>query len=243
MGKKRAKKQDDPPMGAPMWMSTFSDMVTLLLTFFVLLLSMASFEDPSKVQAVFESIRSALGAKGLDQRVPGTFVQELQMTPQIVHDDTVTPLEPKMREAMKEHVSDNLVRMVTNEREIRFRLDDRVLFKPGSTQLHPAAYALLTDIAEALKDEDVIIRVEGHTDATGGERVNWKVSGERALAVVEALRERGPIPGERLEATAMGQFRPATTFGEKPSWNRRIEIVLKSDSYKTVGAIDKITGG
>ena len=49
-------------MGAPMWMSTFSDMVTLLLTFFVLLLSMASFEDPSKVQAVFESIRSALGA-------------------------------------------------------------------------------------------------------------------------------------------------------------------------------------
>jgi chemotaxis protein MotB len=242
MGKKQ-KKGDIIIEGAPMWMATFSDMVTLLLTFFVLMLSMASFDDPAKVEAVFDSIRQGFGATGLNHNVPGTFVEELQMTPQVVNDETVNPIVAKMREAMKEHISDDLIRMTANEEEIRFRLDDRVLFKPGSTELHPAAYALLTDIAEGLKDEEVIIRVEGHTDATGDEMGNWKTSSLRSIAVVEALRERGPIPGERLEANAMGQFRPATTFGEKPEWNRRIELVLKSDKYQAVGAIEALNGG
>ena len=62
------------------------------------------------------------------------------------------------------------VHMVSNERDMRIRLDDRVLFKPGSTELHPAAYALISDVAVILKDEDVHIRVEGHTDATGDGR-------------------------------------------------------------------------
>lgn len=241
MGKK--VKKIEVTQGAPMWMATFSDLVTLLLTFFVLMLSMASFDDPNKVDAVFESIRSALGASGLNRKVPGTFVEELQLTPQLIQDETVNPIVAKLREAMKEHISDDLVRMSTDEHEIRFRLDDRVLFKPGSTELHPASYAMLTDIALALKDEEVTIRVEGHTDATGDELGNWRVSSLRAIAVVEALRERGPIPGERLEADAMGQFRPASTFGENPSWNRRIEFVLKSDHYAAVGAIEQLNGG
>ena len=240
---RKAKKPDDVPAGAPMWMATFSDLVTLLLTFFVLMLSMASFDDPAKVEAVFDSIRSALGASGLDRKVPGTFVEELQLTPQIIEEDTVNPIAAKLREAMKEHISDDLVRMTSNEEELRIRLDDRVLFKPGSTELHPAAYALLTDIAVALVGEEVTIRIEGHTDATGDELSNWKVSSLRAIAVVEALRERGPIPGERLEADAMGQFRPASTFGENPSWNRRVEFVLKSDQYAAVGAIEQLNGG
>ncbi len=244
MGRKKKKKQEDAAPGAPLWMVTYSDMVTLLLTFFVLLLSMASFHDPVKIQAVFESIHSALGAAGWDPQVPGTFKEKLQLTPQERKEETVHPIVAKMREAMKEHISDDLVRMTQNEEEIRVRLDDRVLFKPGSTELHPGAYGLLTDIAEALREEEgVIIRVEGHTDFTGSESQNWIVSSQRAIAVVEALRERGPIAGERLEADAMGQFRPATTFGERPDWNRRIELVLKSDDYQAVGAIEELTGG
>jgi chemotaxis protein MotB len=49
---------------APFWMVTYSDMVTLLLTFFVMLLAMANFEEVGRVDAVFESIRLVLGVDG-----------------------------------------------------------------------------------------------------------------------------------------------------------------------------------
>ena len=62
--KKREKKEDDPPAGAPAWMVTYSDMVTLLLTFFVMLLAMASFESPGRVDKVIESLRRAFGVGG-----------------------------------------------------------------------------------------------------------------------------------------------------------------------------------
>ena len=53
---RRKKKKDEKMEGLPAWMATYSDMVTLLLTFFVLLLAMATFDDTKRVEAVFESL-------------------------------------------------------------------------------------------------------------------------------------------------------------------------------------------
>ena len=63
MGKKREKKKEEKKGGAPEWMVTYSDMVTLLLTFFVMLLAMASFEI-LVVDKVIESLRRAFGVGG-----------------------------------------------------------------------------------------------------------------------------------------------------------------------------------
>ncbi|MCP4804255.1 MAG: OmpA family protein [Proteobacteria bacterium] len=238
---KRKKKADEGGGGLPGWMATFSDMVTLLLTFFVLLLSMANFEDVTKVEAVLSSIKSALGANGFDAAMLASHVEELHTTEQVRREDALNPTEARLRQAFEEHISDDLIRMVSNEQEIRVRLDDRVLFAPGSTDLHPAAYALVSDVATIAAENDVEIRVEGHTDASGDELDNWRVSSERAMAVVTALRERGPVPGDRLEADAFGEFRPASAFGEDARWNRRVELVLKSDDTATVGAIEGLS--
>jgi len=56
-GGRKPMPEDDPPEGAPEWMTTYSDLVTLLLTFFVLLFSMASV-DKQKFEAVAYSLRS-----------------------------------------------------------------------------------------------------------------------------------------------------------------------------------------
>lgn len=234
---------EEPEAGAPLWMATFSDMVTLLLTFFVLLLSMASFEEPTKVSAVIQSIRTAFGSTGLSHSSLGVSEQvEQTPTEMKLMQETISPQEARLREAMAKHISDELVRMVSSERELRIRMDERVLFKPGSTELHPAAYALVSDVAAVLKDQDVHIRVEGHTDATGDEWKNWELASKRSMSVVRALRERGPIPGERLEADSFGEFQPASTIGEAPQWNRRVELVLKSDQSAAVGAIEALKG-
>jgi len=217
-------------------MATFSDMVTLLLTFFVLLMSMASFDDPAKVEAVFESIRQAFGAGGMEELRLGASTEPQNATSDERLEQSIQPIASALRQALAEHVSDDLIRMVQDEQELRIRLDDRILFRPGSAELHPAAYALLGDVADQLSEQEVEIRIEAHTDANGSEEKNWEVSASRSLTVVRALRERGPIDGERLQGVAYGQFRPATTFGEAAAWNRRVELVLRSDHRAAAGA-------
>ena len=237
---KRPKKQEEVQEGLPLWMGTFSDLVTLLLTFFVLMMSMASFDDPYKVDMVFESLAEALGPKGFSFASLGTQDKPQAATVDERREEAIQPVKAALREALAEHLSDDVMQMVADEQEIRVRLDDRVLFRPGSSELHPAAYALLGDLAATLEGELVDIRGEAHTDASGSENENWAVSADRALAVVEALRDRGTIPGERLEAVAYGQFRPATTFGEDASWNRRVEILLRSDEWVSTDAVMKL---
>ena len=237
---RRKKKKHEKMEGLPPWMATYSDMVTLLLTFFVLLLAMATFDDTKRVEAVFESIKSALGVGGFESNLVGIMKKPNYTQESTVRDDVSRPVVARLRDAMSKHVSDDLIRMVQNEQEVRLRLDDRVFFRPGSTRLHPTAYALLADLAGILSEVDGQIRIEGHTDATGNEHRNWLLASERSISVVETLRAKGPIAGERLEASAFAQFHPASTFGEDATWNRRIEIVIKSNDVGTSRAAEAL---
>ena len=237
---RRKKKKDEVKEGLPIWMATYSDMVTLMLTFFVLLLAMATFEDVRRVEAVFESIKSALGVGGMDKMLIGVQKKTAHTIEELIKDEVVQPIRVKLRAAMSEHISDDLIRMVQTKEEFRLRLDDRVLFRPGSSTLHPAAYAMMSDIAKVLANVESEIRVEGHTDASGDERANWKLSGQRATAVVMALRAKGPIPGKNLQSIAMGHWRPASTFGEDDAWNRRVELVVRSGEVGVARAMDAL---
>ena len=235
MGKK--KKPPDPAPGLPPWMMTYSDMVTLLLTFFIMMLAMANFDDIQKIQAVFKSIRKALGVGGSNTALIAV-LEEKAFTESKKKTEAVKPTVARIRQAMSAHFNDSFIQMTTQEQEVRVRLDERVFFMPGKAKLHPAAFAFLGDLADLLKDEDVEIRVEGYTDATGSELANWKLSSARALAVVLALRETGPFPGERLEAVALGPFHEGNVISENDSWNRRIEIVIRGNHVAASAAVD-----
>jgi chemotaxis protein MotB len=234
MARKRERREDEPPAGLPPWMATFSDMVTLLLTFFVMLMAMANFEDPSKVDAVILSIRKALGVDGHNSKLINSHKEEA-FTAKERREESLQPTVARLRQAFAQHISDHFIKMEDKEQEVRVRLDERVFFRPGSSELHPAAYALLADVGTVLADTEVDIRIEGYADGLGTEQKNWEVSADRSLAVVMALRDRGPIPGDRLEAVAFGAFHPGAEFGEGVDWNRRIEIVLRTDD---VGGAD-----
>ena len=64
MARDKAKSQDNGPIGAPDWMVTFSDCMTLLLTFFVLLMSFASFHEET-LPALGSSFADALSSPGI----------------------------------------------------------------------------------------------------------------------------------------------------------------------------------
>ena len=246
--KQRREKPSEDKEGpsAPFWMVTYSDMVTLLLTFFVMLLAMANFEEVGRVEAVFESIRLALGVDGIDEQVVGVDPVEPQQKEDIQIENKLQPVMSVVNEALSKHLSDDLVVLTQTPTEIRVLLDDRVLFRPGSAELHPATYLLLADVGQALAGHPVDVKVEGHTDETGNARSNWDLSADRAVSVVYAMQERGGMNGAQLEARGMGQFQPSSVTKGDHDWDRRVELVIRSNSslaFDALYEVERITNG
>ncbi len=121
----------------------------------------------------------------------------------------------------------------------RFVFQSEVLFPAGQAVLRPEASGELDRIASALlelekqipPDIPWIMRVDGHTDArpipTSQFPSNWALSSARAIAVVQALINRG-VPPQRLAATGFGEFQPLDlgTTDDAYARNRRIELKL-----------------
>ncbi len=102
-------------------------------------------------------------------------------------------------------------------------------FPINSAVIPPAAHAALDKAARALKrtgGEQYIFRVEGHTDPSGGNKVNIPLSQQRAEAVRRYLVERHGIDPGRLQAIGMGDVQPvATNLTEEGRMrNRRVDI-------------------
>ena len=247
MGRRKKKEAAKAEPGAPLWMVTYSDMVTLLLCFFVMQLVYANFEDPGKVEAALESIKSAFGTGSVHQTKP------TKETPQKSTDMSESAKEQNeqlveaLQSVLAEMISQNLVRMTQTKTEIRIQLDEMVLFRPGSAVLNPVSLGLLNDIATAVHEYPVLMIVEGHADADGtSEETNWVMSATRAVAVVSEFRRRTDekgkplLEGQFLEARGMGEFRPADVEKGQSKWNRRVELVIRGRNTSAIGAIEEL---
>ena len=105
------------------------------------------------------------------------------------------------------------------------RVDLRLSFGPGSSILSDAAQAQVRAVAEALKRPqlaNVRVRIEGHTDSSGGRAVNLALSQRRAQAVADFLMSQG-IAQNRLEVRGYGFDQPLAGYPASASQNRRVE--------------------
>lgn len=104
-------------------------------------------------------------------------------------------------------------------------LDMLVTFELDSADLTPEAEGYLALFAEMMQDERLKIarfKVEGHTDARGGDAYNVNLSEARAEAVRQHLVSLGVAP-ERLSALGLGKDQPRTGDAFDPE-NRRVEL-------------------
>lgn len=126
--------------------------------------------------------------------------------------------------------------MDVNPNNIRFSLSERLLFKPGSTQLEESAIPDLETLADLLKDFSGFIHIEGHTDETppkhGRYANNWELSFARALAVMHYFVNVHKYDEKKLIPIGRGSRHPISlgTDLESRRKNRRVEFVL---SYET----------
>lgn len=223
------KKQKKQPAGAPMWMVTFSDMVTLLLTFFVLLLSMASM-DRIKFQAASQSISSAFGQGILSstQTAENAKPQVISYTP--IHDDFTSRVYRRLKTKLKELKLDKKVKLVKDRGAVVLRIDESILFSSGQRELSADAHPVLRKVAELVRPLPLNLKVEGHTDDRGGELANWDLSVERSVSVLRFLAANQLVPLNRMSATGYGSQKPLfpNNSDRERALNRRVEFVLES---------------
>lgn len=224
--------------GSPKWLVTYSDMVTLLLCFFVLLLSFAN-TDVVKFKEILGSMKDAFGVQK-KQLVLGKIGGQTKPINMPSTQDRwekeknrlVNMLNTQMEgEGLKKHVfispDKNGVKMEIME------LMGNVMFAPGDTKLLPEAQRLFRKLIPVIQETPYKITVQGHTDdvkiSSPQYPSNWELSSARAGSVVRFFIQNGDLEEERFSAVGCAHTKPLfpNDSPENRARNRRVSIIIE----------------
>lgn len=217
------KKRQDEKLDED-WMSTYGDMVTLLLCFFVMMLSVSK-PDVAKYEQIQAGLNEGIGKKVI-QRPIEMLMAELS--------DDIQSMD------MQDKVS-----LGSDTQGIVLEFGGDMVFNRGSAQIKEDAVPSLKRMAATLQSDrykSFNFSVEGHTsdEKVSSEKypTNWELSSARAAAVASFLESRG-IERVRLRATGMNDVSPKypnlDAFGEAIPQNRiknRRVVIHIEPSYK-----------
>lgn len=201
------------------WLTTWADMMSVLLTFFIVLQAFSTISE-RKFSLAVESIRQAFSIP-LPMTSPGV--------PSFRPDDTT--LEELERSIAREDVAGVSVEDYGDR--LILTVDSELLFRIGDAELTPEGRAMIERVAGTLKGSDGQIRIEGHTcnlHPGAGSRYenNWWLSSARALTVLETL-EAGGVASRRLTAAGRGEYDPIAPNDAEDNRrrNRRVEFIIE----------------
>jgi chemotaxis protein MotB len=207
--------------GAPIWMTVYSDMMTNLMLFFLMMFAFN----------LVEEVHLKNAAKAFQDTIEGrkTTVKE------------AFKADNKLKEIFANlKAKEENVQVMEEGEGVRLRLPEPVLFDSGQATLKLEASAVLQEIAQGLKGIPNTIVVEGHTDdrpvrKNGPFKSNWELSEARAESVLNHfIRGEGILP-HRLAVAGFGEYWPfmPNDSDVNRALNRRIEIlVIRDDEEK-----------
>lgn len=231
---RRGRGQAESPAAKGVWLTTFNDMMTLLMVFFVLLFSMSTV-DMKRFKHFQGELQSALGILEAGQKTKIGVVDPEPPMARTSGESEKAPLPPEVAAQVKalRQLSERLgLPGLWSSRRIQITLEDALLFGSAQTRFSPKAMPVLTQVAAALKKIDGDILVEGHTDnrpiVSDRYPSNWELSTARAAQVVRFLIDAGQIAPQRLAAVGYADSKPVASNDtpEGRATNRRVEIVL-----------------
>ncbi|WP_027720612.1 OmpA/MotB family protein [Maridesulfovibrio zosterae] len=234
------QKKPEEPEGQPLWLITFSDLMTLMLTFFVLLVSMSVVDERRKLVVLGSIIGTfGFGSRGYDVLSHGDSRRTVEVGPMEVQSD-LEPIKPLLWEFAEEDL-----RFESNRFVQILSIGADVLFTPDSTAVSVKGAKILDTILPILKRVKHPVLIAGHTSILRDELgedyrvedknlipdISWKISLSRSLAVYNYLVRSGMNP-EMLKLEAFGKFRPRYTNNdaEGRKMNRRVDLVLDKRS-------------
>ncbi|WP_262927241.1 OmpA/MotB family protein [Phytohalomonas tamaricis] len=254
----RVLDEDDPIVeDSEGWLISYVDVLTLLVTLFVLLLSITganiSTTDESEPQASTTPSTSAPLVLGIPSPIsspqqkpqPAQQPQAPRLSMQAIAtaQEVVQPITEQPPVAEEQHgimpAASGIRPMIDgvavseSPRGLTFRIEDRLLFASAEADLTESGREVLKTLLPTLERLPGQISVEGHTDSQpiSTERFpsNWELSGIRASAVLRYLQSQG-IEASRLRAIGYADTEPLAdnATAKGRAANRRVELVVQS---------------
>ena len=245
------RKRNKPCEEMPPWMITFSDVMTLMLTFFVLLVSMSKIDERRKLVV----LGSIIGAFGWDTSFDPMTLDDTKRTVEpgvMEHETDLESLKPMLWEDVEKDLdfqSNRFVQILSINAEL--------LFLPGESRLSARGMEMLTNMLPVLRALNYPLLIAGHTgsvrDELGtdyrsgdGDRLpdlSWRISLNRSLAVYTFLLDQGISP-QMLQVEAYGKYRPLYDANDalQRDRNRRVDLVLdKRNSPELAVEAERVT--
>ncbi len=232
-----AKKGCPPP-----WITTFADLMALLVVFFVMLFAFSSL-DAEKYRLAAESIRAAFGPQLTEgERSPSPspidFDGGSPVDPSVLEDmmdaipDPIDQITQDLQEQLEQELGEGLLEVERQDESVLIRFPEKAAFPSGSADVNESFLPILDTVAGVLAGQGGTIRVSGHTDDvpidTERFRSNWELSTARATEVVHLLMDAAPINSERFIAQGHADTRPLVpnTTGDNRARNRRVDVFI-----------------
>ena len=223
------------------WLVTFSDLITLLLTFFVLLLSMSSMDKPLLTRISLTNDDPS----PLDHSGRGKIPDQIKLILEIVNDPT-TVLEKQDRikdllfpneilppELPPGKLEENL-RILAHPEGVVIVLSEGVLFPSEEYKLTPVGMRLLSALVPLLHYSTTDVNISGHADAAEAVHVEdtYMLSGKRAMSVLEYFLQH-EFPARRFSISGYGPDKPLypNDSEQNRAKNRRVEILMKTSQW------------
>lgn len=208
------------------WLITYLDMLTLLITVFVVMLAYSTFQ-PDK----FTELKDAVSQE----------VSKESSEPEPVRrSDPAQQLAQRLTEQLGQAGMLDAVKLQVEDSRLTLQIQERILFSSGRAELNEQGGQVLDKLAPLLMAPGQMISVEGHTDNipinTSLFPSNWELSAARASRVVRYLLDRG-VPAKRLRAIGYADMRPLAGNASEQgrSSNRRVAIVIDLAVVKPIG--------
>ncbi|BBN98202.1 flagellar motor protein MotB [Sporolactobacillus terrae] len=246
--RRRYTRTEEPSHNSERWLVTYSDLITLLLVFFIVMYSMSSIEN-QKFNAIVSSLRTSFHGDSLLEGLGYPSVDKGQTKPTVPLDkepENVSDAKKKkdnqhldklyvqLDQYIKENNLDPDVSLTETQRGVQLTFREKILFDLGKADLKSNAQSVLNRIGTILKSVANEISVEGYTDNTPfrdkskGIRSNWELSGLRAQTVMNYLIDKDGLEAKRMHFVGYGEYRPIVkndTDAHK-AMNRRVNIVV-----------------
>lgn len=235
---RKKKVQQDEPRGDE-WLATYSDTITLLLTFFVLLYSMATL-DSQKMRQMAQAFQVVMSGQKTDSimeyelydgQVP-LIGGESPIEEIIDGNEVQESMYFQVKKFVEEYDLSEVVDIINSERGIVIQLRDNILFETSSSSLRSDSKVVLDKISTLIGSLPNNIIIEGHTDNrpinTSKFPSNWELSVDRAVNVVRYFVENKGLTASRFSASGYGEFQPVAPndTAENMSRNRRVNILI-----------------
>ena len=227
------------------WLATYSDMVTLMLCFFLIM-----FNPDETTQAQLDAIAASMRTGGIGAMAGGLTLSSgrsaelgntIMALPSMEKGRSLGTALRKAISIFSPEIRSNMIRITHDERGVVITLASDAFFNPASARINiETTRDILLRLGGYLASEDLAgrkFRIEGHTDAVdidpaGPWESNWELSAARSINILHYLTDLG-IQEKRFQIAGFADTAPIASNDtpEGRAYNRRVDIIILDDAH------------